>query len=412
MSLSSQLRKALVIFIIFIAVASYFHFNKPQVRDRSPHKGPKFTVEILDIKARPFQIKIDSFGVVKPRTQTRMFPQVSGKVIKISDNFREGGFFEKGDPLIEVDHRDYETQLKVSEADYQSAIQQLEEEKARVKQAIDDWKRLGKSSKAPALVLRKPQLAAAKSRVAAAEAKLSQAKLNLQRTFIKAPYAGRVLTKSVDIGQFITPATALGEIYAIDYVEIRLPLPETALPFIDLPENSRDHSVKGSFQQVEFTSELGGIKQKWQGKIVRTEGAIDANTHQLYVIAQINDPYASSDPHVIPLKIGQYLEARIDGKNLQNAIVIPEKAVYQQQYVYLYKKGTVQKTTIDIAWSGEGQVVVKSGLASGDKLVTTLLGQIISGTRVKLKNNKDAVVNKKRQQGFSKKQHVNNGVNP
>jgi len=388
MTLKKQIISALVILAIFIIIALIFIFNKPKVGSRSGNNGAKFTIEVLPIEFQQYQIKIDSFGVVKPRTQTRLFPQVAAKVIKISDNFREGGFFEKGDPLIEVDKRDYETQLKVSEADYQTAIQQLEEEKARVKQAIDDWKRLGKSNKAPALVLRKPQLAAANARVAAAIAKLSQAKLNLKRTVIKAPYAGRVLVKSVDIGQFITSATSLGEIYAIDYVEIRLPLPDTSLPFIDLPENSRDHLLRGHFQKVIFRGHLGGLNQRWQGKIVRTEGAIDANTHQLYVIAQITDPYASSEKNVIPLKIGQYLEATIEGEIIENAIVIPAKFVYQQQYVYLFKKGAVYRQDIEIAWSNEGDVVVKEGLKPGDKLVSTLLGQIISGTKVRLKGSK------------------------
>ena len=101
----------------------------------------------------------------------------------------------------------------------------LSEEQARVAQAEQDWQRLGNSKQAPDLVLRKPQLMAAQATVYSAEAGFSKAaELALERSNIIAPYTGRVLSKSVDVGQVVSVGTELAEIYAVDYVEIRLPL--------------------------------------------------------------------------------------------------------------------------------------------------------------------------------------------
>ncbi len=384
----NQLTMAFIIFVVFIVVSAFFLINRPQTHQRKGGATASITIETTPVTAQPYQVKISSFGVVQPRTKTRLFPQVSAQVVKVSEHFRAGGFFEKGEVLLTLDDRDSRAQLTIVSAERKAALQRLEEEKARVKQAVEDWKRLGKSSRAPELVLRKPQLAAAQASLAAANAKLTQAELNLERTKIVAPYAGRVLNKSVDVGQYVSPGTSLGDIYAIDYVEIRLPLINSALRFVDLPETLRDQTHRGSQPTVIFNSHLGDHQQSWQGKVVRTEGAIDENTHQLYVIAQINDPYGESEKHTLPLKIGQYLEATIEGKRLADAIVIPEKVVYQERYVYLYKSGAVYQQPIKIAWRHKGQLVIAKGLAAGDELVTTLLGQVISGTRVLVKGEK------------------------
>ena len=85
------------------------------------------------------------------------------------------------------------------------------------------------------LYLRKPQLAEAEARLQSAEADLEESRRNLAKTSIVAPYDGLVSSKSVDIGQFVNPGTVLAETFAVDYAEVRLPIPETKLAFLDLP---------------------------------------------------------------------------------------------------------------------------------------------------------------------------------
>ncbi len=100
----------------------------------------------------------------------------------------------------------------------------LAEEQARVDQAVQDWKRLNLDEEPSELVLRGPQLRRAQANVSSAEARLESAKRDLEKTEIKAPYAGRILTKIVDVGQFVSPGNQLAKIYAVDFAEVRLPL--------------------------------------------------------------------------------------------------------------------------------------------------------------------------------------------
>ncbi len=392
--MSTQLKSIIVIVVVVVVSLSFLYLNKPETSRRGNGNSAQITIEIETIKPKPLQIIVDSYGKVAPRTQTILFAQVSGQIIEVTEAFREGEFFEKGELLLKIDDKDYQTLLTVSKADLQSAKQNLEEEQARVVQAIGDWERSGKTTPAPELALRKPQLAAARALLSAALAKMKQAERNLQRTKIIAPYAGRVLLKQVDIGQVISPSTSLGEIYAVDYVEIRLPIKNKALKYIELPESFRHMKKTGSNPSVKFMSAIGEIEQSWQGKIIRTEGAIDKNTNQLYVIAQIDDPYnlsiSTETNNPVALKIGQYLEAKIAGKTIEQAIVIPVSSLYQGTFVYLYKDGVVLRQPVTIAWRDHRQILIDSGLNAGDQLVLTNLGQIPSGTAVSLKPNKAA----------------------
>ena len=381
--------KKLPSFVVPVAVISLFGFiayfiinNPPEAKRQAPKFTPTVSVETTTIKAVDFPMQINSYGVVKPRTQSSLLPQVSGQIKSISPNFRDGGFFERDEILVTLDNRDYLAEIKVTEASLLSAQQALAEEQARSAQAIEDWQRLG-NGKAPSdLVLRKPQLAAAQAKVLSAEAQLDKVKLALERTRIVAPYAGRILKKHVDIGQVVSSNTALADIYAADYVEIRLPIKNKDLALMKLPE---EYLTEPKHQQgnndVMIYSDLIG-KQQWQGRIIRTESAIDQSSQQLYVVAQINRPYDKNENNNGQIKIGQYVTAEITGRNIDNALVIPSSAIYQGSYVYVVEQGVLKRKDIKLGWQNGTEAIVANGLNAGDELVLTSLGQVNSGTPV------------------------------
>jgi RND family efflux transporter MFP subunit len=301
----------------------------------------------------------------------------------VSDEFREGGFFEKGDVLLKLDDRDHQAEVKSAQANLLTAEQSLLEEKARGQQALTDWKRLGGSSQASSLVLREPQLAAAQAQVLSAQAALEKAELDLERTKVTAPYAGRILSRSVDLGQVVSNNTQLATIYAIDSVEIRLPIKNKDLSFVNLPEQYRDGAKNQAGSLVKFSSDLVG-EQTWQGQLARTEGAIDENAQQLYVVAKIDDPYKSTASNQYPIKIGQYIKAQIAGKTVQNALIIPNSTIYQGTYVYVVEGDVLKRKNVTFAWQNANQAMIKTGLKANDKLVVTPLGQVSSGTKVSI----------------------------
>jgi len=276
--------------------------NPPESEQRQAFDGAQLLVETQVVTARDYQITLESYGSVQPRTQSILVAQVSGQIVSVNPNVRDGGFFEEGDILATIDARDYEANVRIAAATLMDARQVLAEADARTTQAREDWERLGNSGEAPDLVLRLPQLEAAKARVISAESTLQKSELDLERTNIVAPFAGRILRKLADVGRVVSPNTQLAEIYATDYVEIRLPLRNRDLSFINLPEAYRYSDAKDDASgKVEIQSELGG-QETWDATLVRTEGAIDETARQLHVIAQIDDPFGPGSEGRAPIK--------------------------------------------------------------------------------------------------------------
>jgi RND family efflux transporter MFP subunit len=361
--------------------------NPPKSNRGKVNESAFITVETQNLTSQTYPVILNSFGTVQPRTQSVLVAQVSGEIKEVSKQFRDGGFFEKDDVLVQLDDRDHRAEVKINQASLLSAKQVLLEEKARADQALVDWQRLGNGAQPNALVLREPQLAAAQAQVLSAQAKLDKAQLLLERTKIVAPYAGRILKKHVDLGRVVVNNTQLADIYAIDYVEIRLPINNKDLGLMILPEEYRNSKGESSGSAVTLSSTLIG-RQSWQGQIVRTEGAIDENTQQLYIVAQIDDPYDESNSKVAPVKIGQYVNAEIVGRTITQALVIPNSAIYQGSYVYVVEqikdKTVLKRRDITIRWQNSNDAIINSGLKFGDKLVLTPLGQVSSGTSVKI----------------------------
>lgn len=392
MSSTSKYKKIImpiVLIVVTIALMMMIFKNPPSSQRAMPSKVAQMTVVTTTLTPKSYQVIVESFGTVKPRTQSVLFAQVSGQINKVSKQFRAGGFFERGDILMQLDDRDYRAEVKIAQASLMSAKQSLQEEGARVKQAEADWKRLGNGQTPNALVLRQPQYEAAKAQVLSAEALLDKVKLSLERTKIVAPYAGRILKKNVDIGQVISSNTQLADIFAVDYVEIRLPIKNKDLPLMKLPEEYRNNheqldtieNENSMISNVVISSDLMG-EQVWQGKIVRTESAIDEMSQQLYVVAQIIRPYDSEYNQGAQIKMGQYVTANITGRVIENALVVPSSAIYQGSYVYVVQDNLLMRKDIQLGWKNGTESIVIQGLNAGDELVLTSLGQVSSGTPV------------------------------
>ncbi|TVO77795.1 efflux RND transporter periplasmic adaptor subunit [Sedimenticola selenatireducens] len=374
----------LLLLITFAVVAQLISHFKPVSAKRELPPTPVISVETLTIQPHEYTLVINSFGRVRPRTEGELVAQVSGQIIEVSPNFRDGGFFEAGEVLLTIDPRDYNIQVDIAAAELANAKVNLEEQQALADQAKKDRAILNRKGLASDYALRKPQLAAAQSQIDAARAKLAQARLAVERTRIKAPYAGRILSRSVDQGVVVSNNQSLARIYATDRVEVRLPLKNSELSFIDLPEQFRNESDQSAtVTPVRILNNLGNTSEEWPAELVRTAGAIDEQSQQLYVTAQIDDPYAVNRQGLRPLKIGQFVTAEIQGKKLPDAITIPNAAIYQGSYVYLFRQGLLQRADIRVAWQNGSEALISEGLKPGDQLVLTPLGQVSSGTPVK-----------------------------
>lgn len=370
--------------IIFISIIAYIFITKnpPKAKKRPTSKISSLPVEIKQIKSEKFNIHVNSYGLARAQTQTDILSQVSGKVTYINENFRDGGYFKKGELLLKIEDIDYLANIEIARATQALAHQELLEEQAQAKQALEDWNRFNKKEKPSDLVLRVPQLKYAKANLAAAQAQVTKAQVELKRTKIIAPYDGKVVQKDVSISQVVSSSTQLGTIYAHNSIEVNLPIKNSDMVFL------RDKLSKKEEIKVLFTSSLSN--NTYEGKIVSTQSSIDTNTKQVYLLAKITN---KADE----IKIGEYLKANIHAKEIQNAILITNKSIHQSEYVYIEKDSHIFRREIEIYWNNDENTLIKTGLNPLENLVITPLGATSSGTKVKVidKQNKVEIVTKK-----------------
>ncbi|MDP2562699.1 efflux RND transporter periplasmic adaptor subunit [Psychrobium sp. 1_MG-2023] len=374
-----------VVLIVLVGIAVAIFYTPPQTKKRGSRPAPSMIIEKQTINQAPYQVTLQSFGKVTAKHQGQLTAQVSGQIVAVSPAFNEGSFFKKGEVLVSIDPRDYLIRVESAQAELAQAQVAYDEEVARSAQAIKDRNTLGSLNEASDFALRKPQMAAAKAKLMAASANMKQAKLDVERTRIIAPYDGRLLTKNADIGQVINSNTNLASIFSTEVAEVRLPIKNSQLALIDLPNNHQSQQQVND-SSVSIINTIGGEAQYWPSTIARTSGSIDQNTQQINIISEVLRPFDAADKR--SLNIGQFVNATISGRTIADAIVIPNSTIYQGSYVYLYQDGKLQRRDIEIGFQNESDALVTSGLSAGEDLVTTPLGQVSSGTAVQLKGSK------------------------
>ncbi len=359
--------------------------NRPEAEIQPPQIAPP-GVRVHAVELEDVDLSVISEGTVQPRTESELVPEISGRVISISPSFAEGGFFEEGDTLLEIDPFDYQQAVIAARSQLAQSRLRLAQEEAEAEIAQREWDEIGEGDPR-ALTLREPQLEDARAGVAAAEANLVRAERDLDRAEVRAPYAGRVRRKNVDVGQFVTIGNSVGTIYSVDVAEIRLPLPDAELAYLDLPLSYRGGETRLG-PRVTVRTTFAGATHAWDGRIVRTESEIDPVSRMVHVVAEVMDPYSSGpDPNRPPLAVGMYVDAEIEGRRFGRLAVIPRAALRGRDQVMLVdEESRLRFRTIDILRLTTASIYVRDGLQTGERVAISTVDSPTDGMLVQVTN--------------------------
>lgn len=391
MKLKNSMRVILQL-LLFIAIvggsaelAKYMIKNKKTVEPEPVVQLPP-RVKVLEVQTQSMTLDVRAQGEVRPRSSGRLVAEVAGRVMSVSPALVSGGFFAEGEELVQLERADYELVKTRAQARLAQADLALQQAGAEADVALREWEATG-SGEASDLTLRRPQLARAQADHAAAEADLAQADLDLGRTTVRAPYAGRVRSETVDPGLFVQRGEMLAEIYAIDAIEVRLAVPDSALQHLDMPLGFR---LGGAGQAVEagpavtLSALFAGQLRHWQGRIVRTEGELDPRTRMVILIARVSDPYGLKEAAPgTPLAVGLFVQAQIAGRRLDEALILPRAALQDSTSVLVVDVADrLRFRTIAVLWSDELNVVVSGDLQPGEQVCLTRLEAPVDGMTV------------------------------
>jgi RND family efflux transporter MFP subunit len=380
-----QLKLLLTIITLVLGISGAMllvKFKTKAISKPSERKLPN--VKVLNTKTSSHTFKIVSQGTALPRTTILLISEVSGKVVSVSDKFNAGKFFQKNDLLLEIDPRDYElslaqARLKVAQANLRL---QMEEKEATV--SSKEWKLLNQGEPT-GLQAREPQLAEARATLDAAKATEESALRNLDRCRIRAPFDGMVSKANVRPGQFVSAGIQLGEIFATDVSEVRLPLSTSDLSFINLPKPNKPLNIDKA-PKVILINKVGEESQEWMGSIVRSEENVDPINRMVYVVAKVDDPYSLKSNNKAPLRQGTFLKATINGRTAKKIIAIPRTALRGKDRVWIAEDGKLIYRKVKPVYLDENLAIISEGIDSNEQIIVSLLAGVIDGMGIKIED--------------------------
>ena len=357
-------------FAVLLSIKPEAQFQKPEIVSQ--------LVETFIALPQNIEAKIRSQGTIRPEKEIMLTSEVSGKIIWISKDLSDGANFGEGDVLLKLEKRDYELALISTESNLFQARAALEKEEAEADLANKEWQRVGKG-KASSLTLRKPQLAQAKAVLATAEASHEQAKRNLDRTILTSPFKGRVRKKMVDLGTNLFPGNPIAEVYATDLLEIRLPIADKDIPFLGIPMDGT-MLPEGNRPQVRLFANYGGQDIEIYGNIVRSESEIDPKTRMISLVAAV--PIDENSKIANSLKVGMFMNAEISGLNFSDIVVVPRYTI-KDETIWVVQDKRLRKRSVEVLRYEDEYALVKDGLNTMDKILTTRLSSYIDGMSVR-----------------------------
>jgi len=340
-------------------------------------------VRVVEAQPQDLRLKVHTQGTVRARTQTKLVAEVAGTIVRVSDSFASGGFFEKGDVLVEIDASDYRVAVATAEGTVAQAKVRLGTEEAQAEVARNEWAELGTGGDSP-LATRELQLQEAQAALAAAEAVLEKARRDLARTKVRAPFAGRIRAKLADLGEYVAPGVPVADVYSVDVAEVRLPVPDADLAFLDLPVDYRGVAAQEPGPEVVLFADFAGQRHEWHGRIVRVEGEIDPVSRMVHVVAQVVDPYGKhneNDP--LPLAVGMFVQADIMGSMVKEAVVLPRTALRGEQVLVVDEEQRLRFRDVAILRVEREKAVIIGGLQAGERICVSTLEAVSDGMKVR-----------------------------
>lgn len=360
-----------------LAIAIIATGPRPDRQTRAPDAPAVQTVEAVK---RTAQLTVTAHGTVVPKTESDLVAEVAGRVVAVSPSMVSGGFFSKGDVLIEIERIDYEAALAQARAALASAGSELANAELTFNRAeeLAATEAVSRADLDQAL----NQLNVARAAQRQTTAAVLRAERDLERTLVAAPFDGRVRTERVDTGQFVSRGESIATLYSTDYAEVRLPVKDQDLAFLPFSLARTDPPSAAKTKAI-LHAEFAGGMHAWEADVVRTEGELDPLSRVVNVIAQVADPYEPEDG-APPLTIGLFVEAEIMGKTVDDVVVVPGAALQAGNRLYVvdtdnrlsFRDAEIVRLTAETAY-------LRVEVSNGERICVTPLDDAVEGQRVR-----------------------------
>lgn len=311
-------------------------------------------------------------GTIVPLNQTELRAEVSGYITGIF--VQDGATVSKGQKLYEIDR----TRYAAAREQAQSALAIAEANVARVQRDLDRYNKLAEQDAIAKQTLdyAKTDLANAQAQASSARAALTTANTDLNRSVIIAPFSGTIGISQVRMGALVSAGnTLINSISTTNPIAVDFPVNERSIQrFLSLQKNP--NTEKDSLLRLTLPN---GDVYTIPGKVSAMDRAVDPNTGTITVRATFNNAEGL-------LRAGMNTTVRLMSKSAQQQVVIPYKAVTEQlgqSSVYIVTdSSTAQQRTVVLGPKVADKVVVNSGLAAGETIITDGIINVRNGAKI------------------------------
>jgi multidrug efflux pump subunit AcrA (membrane-fusion protein) len=365
----SKIKKMLIpigIVLVGFMLMKFFAAFKPEIPVRESQKRKRY-VKSQVVQLTKVPTMIQAFGRLTSSQPVTIISEVNGSLYNGEVPFKPGQTFRKGQLLAKIDDRQVRLELNSAKSDLMNALSQvLPEFKIDFPDAYPQWQQFfeginfqDKLPYLPPVNDTKMKLYLARFNVYKLYFAVQNIQITLGKHYIYAPFDGAITSTVLRAGATVRPGAQLGEIINLQDMEVEVSVSNSDLRWIK-PDTT-----------LQLTSR--DVPGEWSGKISRIGKVIDAQTQSVPVYITL----AGGDRSLI--YDGLFMNTFIPGNMVENAFIVPNKAVYEEKYVYLVKNGELVYQPVDVARRQPESVVVNGGLQNGDTLVVELLQGVAPG---------------------------------
>jgi len=362
----------LIIFVIGGGVSYVLLSTGPEITPKEKTSSAKI-VQVIPMEPQVLSVAVSAAGSVIPSRKVVIKPQVSGQVIRQSESVTIGGHVRQDDELIRIDSKDYELALAEERSNLEQARFEREVESGRQVIARREWDELqadlNMGDVNQSLVLREPHLRRAEAFMEKATNDIEIAELQLSRTVIKAPFNAMVTEESVEIGQLLSPNSAICELVGTDEFWIQVTIPFSDLKWIRFPNGNQPGA------EADVVLDMGnGESATWKGRVIRLLSDLDPLGRMARLVISVEDPLGlkKQSSGKLPLLLGSYVEVKIAAGDLENTLRVPREALREGNQIWVVGPDNLLKIVqATVLWLEKETVLISNNLEKSDQLVVS-----------------------------------------
>ena len=305
-------------------------------------------VDVLTAERVDFPLRTQANGHLRPWQEARLHVEAGGPIVERA--VEEGDRVDEGDLLARVRNDEERIALKEARADLLQARAEFQ-----AKYEGDDAVRAVRDSVDDAASDRRATQAAVSGLTAARQA-VERAELNLERTRVTAPFAGRVANLAVEAGQYVSAGAEIATLLRDDRLKAEVDVLESDVVQVDEGATARVH-VPALGSASDSTAWVNGTVWAVNPQVDNTSGT-----------GRVTLSIPNPDGRLVS---GLYAEARIETRRLPDRLVVPDEAVLVRQgrdLVFVVEEGRAQWTYVDVGARSGDYVEITDGVSPGDTI--------------------------------------------